>query len=145
MTHDWSSKIVVAQRKVIRSDKFSQFSTGWKEGTTMIEPTHYRFSVQWSPRDNEFVGTVAEFPSLSWLDSNEDDAFAGIRQLVADVVTEMRVSGQEPPVPFAEREYSGKLLLRIPPELHQRLATEAAENKVSLNRLISARLTTVGV
>lgn len=106
----------------------------------MINATHYRYSVQWSPRDGEFVGTVAEFPSLSWLDSDETDAFAGIKQLAADVVVEMLSGGEQPPVPLAEREFSGKLLLRIAPELHKKLATEAAETNVSLNRLISARL-----
>ena len=44
----------------------------------MIDPTHYKYSVQWSARDSEFVGTVAEFPSLAWLDESERDAFEGI-------------------------------------------------------------------
>ena len=33
-----------------------------------------------------------------------------------------------------EREYSGKLLIRIPKELHKSLAEEAKENGVSLNQ-----------
>ena len=33
-----------------------------------------------------------------------------------------------------EREYSGKLLVRIPKELHKSLAAEAKENGVSLNQ-----------
>lgn len=110
----------------------------------MIDPRHYRYSVQWSARDAEYVGTVAEFPSLSWLDVNEAEAFAGIKQLVSDIVYEMTNNGETPPTPLAEREYSGKFIVRIPPELHQRLVTEAAESNVSLNRLISARLAVVG-
>ena len=110
----------------------------------MIDPTHYKYSVQWSARDAEFVGTVAEFPSLTWLDESERDAFEGIKQIVADIVREMIEGGETPPTPLSERDFSGKLMLRIPPELHQRLATEAAENNVSLNRLISARLAKAG-
>lgn len=34
----------------------------------------------------------------------------------------------------AQREYSGKLLLRIPKELHRQLAEAAKENGVSLNQ-----------
>ncbi len=34
----------------------------------------------------------------------------------------------------AQREYSGKLLLRIPKELHKALAEAAKENGVSLNQ-----------
>jgi len=37
--------------------------------------------------------------------------------------------------------YSGRFQVRIPPEVHRRLATEAAEQGVSLNRLVSSRLT----
>jgi predicted HicB family RNase H-like nuclease len=106
----------------------------------MTNPTHYRYSVQWSPRDKEYVGTVSELPSLSWLDANESDAFDGIRQLTADVVVDMVAAGETPPPPLSGREFSGKLLVRITPELHKKLATEAADSNVSLNRLISARL-----
>ncbi|NMD47819.1 MAG: toxin-antitoxin system HicB family antitoxin, partial [Propionibacterium sp.] len=35
---------------------------------------------------------------------------------------------------------SGKFMVRLPPELHRQLAIEAAEQHVSLNRLISGRL-----
>ena len=37
-------------------------------------------------------------------------------------------------------EYSGRINVRVPPMLHRELVMEAAENKVSLNRLISAKL-----
>lgn len=35
---------------------------------------------------------------------------------------------------MAQREYSGKLMLRIPKELHRQLAEAAKENGVSLNQ-----------
>jgi hypothetical protein len=43
-------------------------------------------------------------------------------------------------IPLADKQYSGVLSLRIPPELHLSLATQAAEQGVSINRLVSARL-----
>ncbi len=49
-------------------------------------------------------------------------------------------SGESPPRPFALRRYSGKFLVRVPPETHRRMAIEAAEEGVSLNRLASAKL-----
>jgi len=45
-----------------------------------------------------------------------------------------------PPRPLALRRYSGKFLVRVPPETHRRMAIEAAEEGVSLNRLASAKL-----
>jgi predicted HicB family RNase H-like nuclease len=44
------------------------------------------------------------------------------------------------PVPIADQPFSGKFLVRLPPELHRRLALEAAEAGVSLNRLASFKL-----
>jgi predicted HicB family RNase H-like nuclease len=106
----------------------------------MINADHYTYRVTWSADDKEFVGLVAEFPSLSWLDVDLDEAFRGIRTLVVDVVKDMEESGEEPPRPLSDRIYSGVFKLRIPPELHRELALRAAEENVSLNRLVSSRL-----
>ena len=106
----------------------------------MSEVTHYTYRVAWSAEDDEFVGQVAEFPSLSWLALTQEEALAGIVHLVHDVLLDMEVSGEIAPVPFAERRYSGEFKVRIPPELHRALAIRAAEEHVSLNRLVSARL-----
>lgn len=101
---------------------------------------HYSFSVTWSPEDQEFVGSVAEFPSLSWLDGDRGKAFDGIVQLVEDVVKEMTAAGEQPPVALAERQYSGKFQVRTTPARHRQLTIEAAQAGVSMNRLINDRL-----
>jgi predicted HicB family RNase H-like nuclease len=101
---------------------------------------HYTYRVSWSPEDNEYVGLCAEYPSLSWLAGTPEGALAGIRQVVAEVVADLRASGEPVPEPLAEKRYSGEFRVRIPPELHRRLALHAAEQGVSLNRLVSAKL-----
>lgn len=101
---------------------------------------HYTYRVTWSDDDNEHVGLCAEFPSLSWLAPTPDEAFSGIRQLVSDTLDEMRAANEAAPTPMAERTYSGKFMVRVPPETHRDLAMRAAEEGVSLNRLVSARL-----
>lgn len=106
----------------------------------MTNIDHYTYRVTWSAEDAEFVGLVAEFPSLSWLASDQMEALKGIRDLVDEVVADMQESGETEPQPFAERKYSGEFKLRIPPELHRSLAIKAAEEHVSLNRLVSSRL-----
>ncbi|MGH7076844.1 MAG: type II toxin-antitoxin system HicB family antitoxin [Acetobacteraceae bacterium] len=88
----------------------------------------------------EYIGTCAEFPSLSHLAGDPEAALRGIRELVTAVVADMRKRGEPVPEPIAVHAYSGKLLARIPPQLHRLLAIEAAEAGVSLNRLISLRL-----
>ncbi len=106
----------------------------------MTNIDHYTYRVTWSADDSEFVGLVAEFPSLSWLAKDQIDALEGIRALVSDVVTDLEASDESVPEPFAERRYSGEFKLRIPPELHRALVIRAAEEHVSLNRLVSSRL-----
>ena len=101
---------------------------------------HYTYRVTWSPEDGEYVGLCAEFPSLSWLAATAQEAFSGIRALVHDVLSDMHANAEAPPAPLADRAYSGKFLVRVPPETHRALVLRAAEEGVSLNRLVSARL-----
>ena len=101
---------------------------------------HYTYRVTWSPENNEHVGLCAEFPSLSWLAPTPAKALAGIQRMVRDSLADMQNTGETPPQPIADRTYSGKFLVRIPPETHRALALAAAEEGVSLNRLVSARL-----
>ncbi len=65
---------------------------------------------------------------------------AGIRKTVKDILSDMRESGEVAPVPLAEKNYSGRFVVRVPPEVHRELAVHAAEQGVSLNRLISSKL-----
>jgi predicted HicB family RNase H-like nuclease len=106
----------------------------------MLENDRFTYRVTWSEEDEEYIGLCAEFPSLSWLAAEPEEALRGIRQVVAEVVAEMHAGGETPPEPIALRHYSGKFMVRVPPEVHRKLAIEAAEAGVSLNRLASAKL-----
>ena len=101
---------------------------------------HYTYRITWSAEDGEHVGRCAELPSLSWLAPTAGEALSGIQNLVQGVLTDMRDTGESPPKPLADRPYSGRFVVRIPPETHRDLAIQAAEQGVSLNRLVSARL-----
>jgi predicted HicB family RNase H-like nuclease len=105
-----------------------------------LENDRYTYRVIWSEEDEEYVGLCSEFPSLSWLASTPEEALRGIRTVVAEVVHDLTAGGEAAPEPLTTRAYSGKFLVRVPPELHRRLAIEAAEAGVSLNRLASAKL-----
>ena len=101
---------------------------------------HYTYRITWSSEDNEHVGLCAEFPSLSWLAPTPDEALDGIQRLVRECLADMHTTGEKIPQPIADRTYSGKFMVRVPPESHRELAIQAAEQGVSLNRLVSARL-----
>jgi len=106
----------------------------------MLQNDRYTYRVTWSEEDNEYVGLCVEFPSLSWLERTPEDALQGIRQVVADCVADLEQNGEPVPEPLATKKYSGKFMVRIPPELHRHLALEAAEAGISLNRLASDKL-----
>lgn len=105
-----------------------------------LQNDHYAYRVIWSEEDNEHVGLCTEFPGLSWLANSPEDALQGIREVVAEVIEDMQQAGEPVPEPVASKQYSGKFMVRVPPEVHRKLALEAAESGVSLNRLASARL-----
>ena len=106
----------------------------------VLDIDKFTYRVMWSEEDEEFVGTCAEFPGLSWLKSTPEAALKGIRALVKSVVKDMKENGEKIPEPISSRKYSGKFMVRVPPEVHRHLAVEAAESGVSLNRLASTKL-----
>jgi predicted HicB family RNase H-like nuclease len=100
----------------------------------------YTYRVTWSEEDGDYVGLCAEFPSLSWLADTQESALAGIRDTVSQVIRDMQSTGEIIPQPLATRHYSGKFTVRVPPDVHRKLQIQAAESKVSFNRLISSKL-----
>ncbi|MCB1837946.1 MAG: toxin-antitoxin system HicB family antitoxin [Alcanivoracaceae bacterium] len=100
----------------------------------------YTYRVTWSEEDQEYVGLCAEFPGLSWLEKTPEKALAGVRRLVREAVEDMLANNEVVPEPIAIRRFSGKFMVRVPPEMHRALAIQAAEAGVSLNRLIASRL-----
>ncbi len=106
----------------------------------VLKNDRYTYRITWSEDDNEYVGLCAEFPSLSWLAFNPEAALKGIRKLVAGVVKDMDATGETVPEPIACRSYSGKFVVRVPPDVHRKLAVQAAESGLSLNRIASSKL-----
>ena len=98
----------------------------------MMEYKGYIGVFEFNPEVDAFHGTVI----------NTNDVITFYGKSVAELRKEMRVSideylafcreeGQQPEKPF-----SGKLLLRTSPELHRRVALEAARRGVSMNAYI---------
>jgi len=105
-----------------------------------LKDDRYTYRVTWSEEDNEYVGLCAEFPSLSWLAQTPEAALRGIRKVIADVVSDLEKNRETIPQPIACRSYSGKFMVRVPPDVHRKLALEAAEAGVSLNRIAGSKL-----
>ncbi len=100
----------------------------------------YSYRVFWSEEDQEHVAVCAELSGLSWLEKSPEAALRGVRKVARDAVAFLEESGDPVPEPLYDRRYSGVFKVRIPPETHRRLVLEASEQNVSLNRLVSAKL-----
>ncbi len=100
----------------------------------------YTYKVTYSQDDKEYVGLCAEFPSLSYLEPNQTKAFTGIQELVKEIVKDMKKENEAIPRPLSTKQYSGKFMVRIPPDVHRDLSILASENHISLNRLVSSKL-----
>lgn len=100
----------------------------------------YTYRVAWSEEDGEFVGLCAELPGLSWLAATQADAVNGIVAASRDAVRILSEDGEPVPEPLSTRSYSGVFKVRIPPEVHASLVREAAEQRVSLNRIVTVKL-----
>ena len=105
-----------------------------------MDSRQYTYRMLWSEDDQEFVALCAEFPSLSWLGESQEAALQGIVTLVRDTLADMAANGEKIPVPLSLQSFSGKFQVRTTPETHRRLAMQAAEAGVSLNRLINSKL-----
>ena len=105
-----------------------------------LKNDRYTYRVTWDEDDGEYVGLCAEFPSLSWLAKTPEAALKGIRKVVADVVEDMKRSGEKVPESIARKRFRGKFIVRVPPEVHRDLAIQAAESGISLNRLATLKL-----
>ena len=96
--------------------------------------------VEWSSEDNCFIGTA---PGLFMGGVHGDDqtqVFQELCSVVDDVVTLFESEGKPLPAPTADKNYSGKISLRIPPELHKTVAIRASQTDESINKFIQHQL-----
>jgi predicted HicB family RNase H-like nuclease len=105
-----------------------------------MDAKFYTYRVFWSDEDQEFVGLCTEFPGMSWLDEDHQKAFSGIVALVQECIEDLKANNETIPEPLSKKQYTGKFMVRIPPDQHRELAIQAAEQGVSLNRLVSSKL-----
>ena len=75
-----------------------------------MDSEQYTYRIMWSAEDNEYVGLCAEFPSLSWLDADQTQAFSGIVNVIVGVVADMISNNEKVPVPLSEKKYSGRFI-----------------------------------
>lgn len=98
----------------------------------MISYKGYSAEVDYDEDAEVFYGTVNNINAIM---AFRGSSVAELKQSFADVVEtyleECRRTGMQPEKPF-----SGKITLRVTPELHRKLAIKAASARESMNRYI---------
>lgn len=100
----------------------------------------YTYRIEWSEEDNTHVARCLEFPSLSAHGPTVKEALSEIEFVVDETLKWMREEKEEIPEPLGLKKFKGNLTLRVPPEVHKKLAIKSAEEGVSINQWIISRL-----
>lgn len=69
----------------------------------MIDAATYTYRVDYSEKDGAYVAKCDEFPSLSYLDEDPDDALDGLQKTVERVLADMERTGETIPAPRSVR------------------------------------------
>lgn len=101
---------------------------------------HYTYRVAWSPYHGQYVGACLELPFMRYEAPTAQEAIEAVETAVDRHIEIMRNTGETLPTPMADRNYSGTIVVRTSPELHSRLAVEAAEQQVSMNQWVVQKL-----
>lgn len=106
----------------------------------MEKPFPYRIVIRWSDEDSSYIAEVPELPGCM-ADGPTLEATTKEAKKAAQLWMEVaKKEKREIPQPIDKRRYSGKFIVRVPPDLHRELDFEAKSQKVSLNRLVTLKL-----
>ena len=101
----------------------------------MIESKDYIKLVTWSDEDQCYVGTCPGLFSGGVHGDNEAKVYQELCQVVDGWIADYKANGESLPEPTEKKQYTGKFLLRIDPELHKQLDLKAQAHNTSLNKV----------
>ncbi len=100
----------------------------------MRESDRYLKIVEWSDEDQVYVGRCPGMFFGGCHGDNEKEVYAELCEIVDEWVAIYKEDGKPLPSATAGKSYSGKFLLRVGEEMHQRLAIAALQSHASLNK-----------
>lgn len=100
----------------------------------------YTYRVVWSEEDQLHIARCIELSNIAAHGETAKDALVELEKVVSETLQWMQEDGEEIPKPLSTRNFKGKLTLRVPSDVHRKLATESVEQGVSINQLILSKL-----
>ncbi len=104
-----------------------------KDMKTASKTARYLKLVEWSDEDGCFVGSAPPLIGPCCHGSDEVDVYRQLSEIVEEWIETLGADGKPLPEATAGKEYSGKFVVRMEPELHKVLAIRAAQAEQSLN------------
>jgi antitoxin HicB len=104
---------------------------------------HYPLDIFWSEEDRGFIAEARDLPGCSAWGSTEEEAAREARDAIASWIQAAKATRRKVPSPTVAtpvENYSGKFIVRVPKNLHARLARDARKEGVSLNQYVLSRL-----
>lgn len=97
------------------------------------QASRYAKFVEWSDEDNCFVGRCPELMLGGVHGNDEAKVYAALCAAAEEMVELIHTDGLPFPKSLGKKEFSGKFVLRVEPEIHRRLAAKALAAGESLN------------
>ena len=93
--------------------------------------------VEWSDEDGVYLGSAPPIIGQCCHGDTEAEVLARLTVIVEEWVEIFLRDGKPLPAPSAGRKYSGKFLVRVSPEIHQKAALKAQARGESLNQFVA--------
>jgi predicted HicB family RNase H-like nuclease len=87
-----------------------------------------------------YVARVIELPHLIMTGATPSEALEELESVKKEWIEEYLKLGNRMPMPLKHRKYSGKIILRMPPSLHENLVKIAELEGVSFNQYMVSAL-----
>jgi antitoxin HicB len=114
------------------------------KGCKVTDFSHYPAQVFWSDEDEGYIAVATDLPGCSSFGATQQEALAELQDAITAWIQAAQAAGNPIPDPSdlaKASEYSGKLLVRMPRDLHAHLARLAKYEAVSLNQCVVYLLT----
>lgn len=104
----------------------------------------YRLEIMWSEEDQAFVVNIPELPGCMTHGKTTEEALQMAEEAIEGYLESLKARELPIPEPLSEKNFSGKIPLRIDPSLHRNLITKAKISGMSLNKYIESKLKKTG-
>jgi len=111
-----------------------------KKSEHKAKAAHYLKIVEWSDEDRCFVGRCPGLFFGGIHGNDETEVYRELCQAVEEWIENLTSDRKPLPAPTAGKTYSGKFLVRVPPELHQKAAIQAMARHESLNQFVASAI-----